>query len=115
LSAHIVKRLSGMLPPGSALRSGLALILTFLLVLAGTASVSHELHRSLHSDTAANNHLCLVCSLVAGHAAAADSIAIAVLFSAVLLCLRLATPSLVLPRPDYQVARGRAPPLRSVR
>ncbi len=52
-------------------RVALATLLMFVLLLATACSASHALHQSLHRESGASDHFCLVCFLVKGHVAAA--------------------------------------------
>ena len=93
--------------PGAALAG----LLTFLLAVAATYSVSHALYHSLHHDSAANGHFCLVCSFAKAQVSAAP----AALVSAVVVLFRLwgihpaNTP--LFPGFDYRISSSRAPPL----
>ncbi len=95
---------------GRTPKAALAALLSFLLLLATTLSASQALHQSLHRDSAANGHVCLICSLVKGQvnmAAVACVLALAVFYY--LGNLRLSSTAVV-PGFDYRFSPSRAPP-----
>jgi hypothetical protein len=97
---------------GRVAKSALAGLLAFFVLVASTASVSHELHKALHSNATTASHYCLVCSLAKGQVAAADVAPLLALFTLVLLFSIPTLKTLVLPVSDRRLAHGRAPPVR---
>jgi hypothetical protein len=97
---------------GRVAKSALAGLLALFVLIASTASVSHELHKALHPNGTTTSHFCLVCSLAKGHVAAADVAPLLALFTIVFLFSVPALKLLVLPVSDRRLAAGRGPPVR---
>jgi hypothetical protein len=91
--------------------SALAALLAVLLLVAAILSVSHALHQCLHSEGAANGHVCLLCSFAKGQVSAMP---VALVCGAcVFPCLWYFCLASTLPLPgfDYRFSPSRAPPL----
>ncbi len=96
---------------GHIANAAVAGLLMFVLLVATACSVSGALHQSLHPDSAANGHVCLICFFAKGHVstAAVALFAVAVVFYC-LGSLRLASAP-ARSRFDYRLSPSRAPPL----
>ena len=82
-------------------------LLAVLLIVSATLSVSHGLHRALHSDS---SHHCLICGLAKGQVAAADAGQVAAI---VVLLFVFSVPllrSILSESADRRLAPSRGPP-----
>ncbi len=89
-----------------ALSGGLALV---LLMVAAVAA-SHALHQSLHPSDAADQHLCLACSLSSGQLDAPEPVAYAALALFYALFVFRAYISTVPEPAAHGLSHSRAPP-----
>jgi hypothetical protein len=82
----------------------------FVLLVATACSASQALHQSLHHDSAADSHFCLICFFAKGQVSAAPVVLLSV--AAVFYCLGSARPASVpaFSHFDYRLSPSRAPP-----
>jgi hypothetical protein len=86
-------------------------LLVLSLLLTATLSVSHALHQSLHHDSTAHSHFCLICCFAKGQVSPAPTTFIsAVIVFCCLWGVHLAH-SFPFPGFDYRTSPSRAPPL----
>jgi hypothetical protein len=102
------RTLSGL---GRAVKSALAGLLVFEVLIISLLSASPSLHRHLHHDGAKDDPSCAVCAFVKGQVDSGDvAVAVApVVFS--LITQAVAAPAAPLPSFDYCLSPSRAPPI----
>jgi len=97
---------------GSAAKSALAGLLSFLLIVSAAISVNHVLHQKLHSGANSSGHVCLICSLSKGQVSAADVAPVLAAFVFSLLFFIPLVQSVRLAASDRRLTPARGPPSR---
>jgi small neutral amino acid transporter SnatA (MarC family) len=93
-----------------AAKTALAALLSFLLVTSAVISVSHTLHKKLHTEDASPGHFCLVCSLSKGQITPAEAAPILTIFVVSVFFLIPVLRTAPLRSVDRRLAPNRGPP-----
>lgn len=88
----------------------LAGVLAALFLFAATLAGNPSLHEELHPDSDARSQFCLVCTFAAGLLETPEAALIKVFVAFVLVCRVFSTQAFLLPRFDFLLLPGRAPP-----
>jgi len=96
-----------------AAKTALAALLSFLLVTSAVISVSHTLHKKLHTEDASPGHFCLVCSLSNGQITPAEVAPILAIFVVSVFFLIPVLRSIFAPTVVRRLAPNRGPPAAS--
>lgn len=95
---------------GPLTKPALTGFLAVLMLLAVLFSVSPSLHQTLHASGNANNHFCLVCSLIQGQVDAAEVVIVSIVLALGFLLGGLLSSISTLEAVDYRLSPSRAPP-----
>ncbi len=91
-------------------KSGMAALLVVLLLWLATLASTSTFHQSLHADTDAGGHHCVICVFAHGLLDTAGVGVLAVLFVALCVELALLARTVALTSIDLRLAPSRAPP-----